>query len=74
MQTAQSRRTYDHRIKQAILESENRDLFPELEIPQSRASALGGLLHVDVTIIRLLDGRRAYCFPSAGSGLQPLLN
>ncbi len=35
MQTAQSRRTYDHRIKQAILESEDRDLFPELQIPQS---------------------------------------
>jgi transposase InsO family protein len=35
MQTAQPRRTYDHRIKHAILESENRDLFPELQIPQA---------------------------------------
>ena len=35
MQTAQSRRTYDHRIREAVLESGNRDLFPELEIPQS---------------------------------------
>ncbi len=35
MQTAQSRRTYDHRIREAILESGNRDLFPELDIPQS---------------------------------------
>ena len=35
MQTAQSRRTYDHRIKQAILESGDRNLFPELKIPES---------------------------------------
>jgi transposase InsO family protein len=35
MQAAQSRRTYDHRIKQAILESQDRDLFPELQIPPS---------------------------------------
>jgi putative transposase len=35
MQTAQSRRTYDHRIREAILESGDRKLFPELEIPQS---------------------------------------
>ena len=35
MQTAQSRWTYDHRIREAVLESGNRDLFPELEIPQS---------------------------------------
>ena len=35
MQTAQSRRTYDHRIREAILESGNRDLFPELDIPRS---------------------------------------
>ena len=35
MQTTQSRRTYDHRIKHAILESGDRNLFPELEIPES---------------------------------------
>jgi transposase InsO family protein len=35
MQTTQPRRTYDHRIKQAILESGDRALFPELKIPQS---------------------------------------
>ena len=35
MQTAQSRRTYDHRIRETILESGDRNLFPELEIPQS---------------------------------------
>jgi len=35
MQTSQPRRTYDHRIKQAILESGDRNLFPELEIPES---------------------------------------
>jgi transposase InsO family protein len=44
MQASQSRRTYDHRIKQAILESETRDLFPELEIPKSRASGAGQAL------------------------------
>jgi putative transposase len=35
MQTTQSRRTYDHRIKNTILESGDRNLFPELEIPES---------------------------------------
>ncbi len=35
MQTAQPRRTYDHRIKQAILETGDRHLFAELEIPKS---------------------------------------
>jgi transposase InsO family protein len=35
MQTAQPRRTYDHRIKQAILETGDRHLFPELAIPKS---------------------------------------
>ena len=35
MQTAQSRRNYDHRIREAILESGDCELFPELEIPKS---------------------------------------
>jgi hypothetical protein len=35
MQTTQSRRTYDHRIREAILETRDRNLYPELEIPQS---------------------------------------
>ena len=35
MQTTQSRRTYDHRIREAILETGDRYLFAELEIPQS---------------------------------------
>ncbi len=35
MQTTQSRRTYDHRIREAILESGDRNLYAELEIPQS---------------------------------------
>lgn len=35
MQTAQSRRTYDYRIREAILDSGNKNLFPELDIPQS---------------------------------------
>jgi len=35
MQTAQSRRTYDHRIREAILETGDRNLYAELEIPQS---------------------------------------
>ena len=30
-----SRRTYDYRIREAICESGDRDLFPELEIPRS---------------------------------------
>ena len=35
MQSSHSRRTYDHRIQEAICESGDRDLFPELEIPRS---------------------------------------
>ncbi len=35
MQTAHSRRTYDYRIQQAICETGDRDLFPELNIPRS---------------------------------------
>ena len=35
MQTTHGRRTYDHRIREAILESGERDLFPELRIPRS---------------------------------------
>ncbi len=35
MQTSHSRRTYDYRIQEAICESRDRDLFPELEIPRS---------------------------------------
>ncbi len=35
MQIAHSRRTYDYRIQEAICESGDRDLFPELEIPRS---------------------------------------
>jgi hypothetical protein len=35
MQTTQPQRTYDHRIKEAILETGDRNLYPELEIPRS---------------------------------------
>ena len=35
MQTSQPRRSYDHRIQEAICESGDRDLFPELNIPRS---------------------------------------
>ncbi|MCP4900542.1 MAG: transposase family protein [bacterium] len=35
MHIAHSRRTYDYRIQEAICESGERDLFPELEIPPS---------------------------------------
>jgi putative transposase len=35
MQNSHSRRTYDHRIQEAVCESGDRDLFPELEIPRS---------------------------------------
>ena len=35
MQTSQPRRTYDYRIQEAICESRDRELFPELEIPRS---------------------------------------
>ena len=35
MQISHSRRPYDYRIQEAICESGDRDLFPELEIPRS---------------------------------------
>ncbi len=35
MEAHHTRRTYDHRIRQAIFESGDRDLFPNLEIPRS---------------------------------------
>ena len=35
MQISHSRRTNDYRIQEAICESGDRDLFPELEIPRS---------------------------------------
>jgi len=35
MEALRSRRTYDHRIQEAICESGDRDLFPELNIPRS---------------------------------------
>jgi hypothetical protein len=35
MEAFQSRRTYDHRIREAICESGERDLFPEIDIPRS---------------------------------------
>ena len=35
MQMTQSRRTYDHRIRESILETGDRNLFPELRIPKS---------------------------------------
>jgi len=35
MKTLHSRRTYDYRIQQAICESGDRNLFPELNIPRS---------------------------------------
>ncbi len=35
MQTAQSRRTYDHRVREAVVESGDRNPFAELEIPRS---------------------------------------
>jgi len=35
MEAPHSRRTYDYRIQEAICESGDRDLFPELNIPRS---------------------------------------
>ncbi len=35
MEAHQTRRTYDYRIQEAICESGDRDLFPELKIPRS---------------------------------------
>ncbi len=35
MEAIHSRRTYDYRIQEAICETGDRDLFPELSIPRS---------------------------------------
>ncbi len=35
MEALHSRRTYDYRIQEAICETGDRDLFPELNIPRS---------------------------------------
>ena len=35
MEALHSRRTYDYRIQEAICESGDRELFPELNIPRS---------------------------------------
>ena len=35
MQTSHARRTYDYRIQEAICESGDRELYPELDIPRS---------------------------------------
>lgn len=35
MEACHSRRTYDYRIQEAICESGDRELFPELNIPRS---------------------------------------
>ena len=35
MQSSRARRSYDYRIQEAIFESGDRELFPELEIPRS---------------------------------------
>ena len=46
MEALHSRRTYDYRIQEAICESGDRDLFPELNIP--RLTILPELLPIQV--------------------------
>jgi hypothetical protein len=49
MEALRSRRTYDHRIQEAIFEPGDRDLFPELNIPRSSA------LEAGFTVARLMS-------------------
>ncbi len=60
MQSSHSRRTDDHRIQEAICESGDRDLFPELEIPRS---TLRSWIHRGIPDVLTCDpttGDRAY--------------
>lgn len=60
MQSSHSRRTDDHRIQEAICESGDRDLFPEMEIPRS---TLRSWIHRGIPDVLTCDpttGDRAY--------------
>ncbi|MBJ19007.1 MAG: hypothetical protein CL933_06220 [Deltaproteobacteria bacterium] len=59
MANLRSRRTYDYRIQEAICESGDRDLFPELKIPRSTVRSWIHRGTTDVVSCDLAGGERA---------------
>ena len=59
MKTLHARRTYDYRIQEAICESGDRDLFPELNIPRSTIRSWIHRGTTDVVACGFADDERA---------------
>jgi len=59
MEALHSRRTYDYRIQEAICESGDRDLFPELNIPRSTIRSWIHRGTTDVVSCDFVDDERA---------------
>ena len=59
MEAIHSRRTYDYRIQEAICESGDRDLFPELSIPRSTIRSWIHRGAPDVVACKLADNDHA---------------
>ena len=59
MKTLHARRTYDYRIQEAICESGDRDLFPELSIPRSTIRSWIHRGATDVVACGVADDERA---------------
>ena len=59
METIHARRTYDYRIQEAICESGDRDLFPELNIPRSTIRSWIHRGTTDVVASGFADDERA---------------
>lgn len=59
MEALHSRRTYDYRIQEAICESGDRDLFPELNIPRSTIRSWIHRGTTDVVSCDSVDNERA---------------
>jgi hypothetical protein len=59
MEALHPRRTYDYRIQEAICESGDRDLFPELNIPRSTLRSWMHRGTTDVVFCDSVDNERA---------------
>ncbi len=59
MQTFQARQSYDYRIREAICETGDRDLFPELNIPRSTIRSWARRGVPDVVTCDLAPGDRS---------------
>jgi len=59
MEALHSRRTYDYRIQEAVCETGDRDLFPELKIPRSTIRSWIHRGTTDVVSCDSVDDERA---------------